>query len=220
MPSQFIARSYSPTRRLNRRLNHYTTTMLGGARRRLPTNHLAAALVAFRRAIRAHRRLMKLAPHRFDHGVMNHAAAEQEETEKRMASFKAALIKVYGDEARPCVEKHFAPAPPPRLNACTERAIAEEFDNWELWLRIGNESLSQFKRHHQGARVTLSSLCRLMETASTLGRLSTGLETNFQPVEPLPDGTLSFEAALAKIYGTPEESCTIAATTAGAKMVQ
>jgi hypothetical protein len=52
----------------------------------------------------------------------------------------------------------------------------------------------------------LATICSLLDTAMTLGRLATGLETYWQPPPPEPPGTLTFEQALKKIYGEDEPS--------------
>ena len=88
-----------------------------------------------------------------------------------------------------------------KLNPRTERVIAYELEQWRLWLEIGNESLALLERHHQMFRVSLSQIVSLLDVAMTLGRLSTGRETNHKPAPPNLEVNHSFEAALQKIYG-------------------
>lgn len=195
-------------RRLTRRLTRRTTAMLGGRCRRRLVNHLANALQSLRRAIRAHRRLMKLDPARFDAAVMDHAEAEREKEAKRLASFKEALVKVYGEDAQPYIESHFASKPMRGFSSRKEAEIEREMMNWEVSLAMGRASFLLFHRHHQESRVTLSTICQLLEVASALGRLSTGLETTLESPSMEANEGHDFEEALRKVYGTPDADCT------------
>ena len=201
MRSAFHKRNRSANRTLNRRLNRCSTTMLGGARRPLPPNYLSDALTAFRRAIRAHRQLMKLAPERFDHGVVEHNRVQREQGRARWQKFHAALLKVYGDEANRFAEPPVT-QPVPIRSRRTERAIEREMERWQLWLQVGHEAMQQFEQHHQSSRLTLTTICRLLETAMMLGRLSTGRETNWKEKENELGAAWDFEAAIEKIYGS------------------
>src|SRR4029450_11671168 len=81
-------------RSLGRRCDRYSTTMLGGARRRHP-NYLAMACSAINQVLRIHRRLAKQDPHIFGpraHGYYLDTLAE----ERRLREAEAALCKVYG----------------------------------------------------------------------------------------------------------------------------
>ena len=176
--------------------------MVAGARRPLGPNHVVNALAAFRRAIRAHRRLMKLAPDRFDYGIVRQNALMREKEEKRLAELEKDISKVYGvTEFTPEAARALRPDFSKKRNPRTERVIAREVETWQAWLDAGSESLALARKENQWSRMSVASVCGLLETASTLGRLSTGLETNYKPVEPEPGHHWDFEAALEKIYG-------------------
>ena len=57
--------------------------------------------------------------------------------------------------------------------------------------------------------MSLTDIARLLDVASVLGRLSTGLETTERPPEHPPEPSLSFEAALARIYGPENNAVSI-----------
>ena len=57
---------------------------------------LAAGLTAFRRAIRAHRRLARLAPHHFDFAVVERDRREHQERLRWQKVWEPALEKAYG----------------------------------------------------------------------------------------------------------------------------
>ena len=196
--------------------------MLHGAPRPAPPNYLSAALSAFGRAIRAHRRLMKLAPDRFDYGIVrqNRLAAEKEE--KRLAEIEAMVRKAYGvgppsAESPRILKPHIVAK---KTNPRTARVIDREVESWTVWLAAGNEFLTLFEQQHRTDTLSLTTVARLLDTAMTLGRLSTGRETNWKEPAPPPAPAWNFDEAVAKIYGQPSEDCTGAQTPSGAKSVQ
>ena len=166
--------------RLSRRLVRRTTRRLGG---RLP-NYLAQACTAMRRSIRAHRKLIKLAPERFDHGVRERLAREQEEEDRRCAEYARAIARVYGTSEERGVEEMQRSLNNSRsgnglgtvwFSARRERAIERWEAEWELWLTLGREAMDRHREAHPHRRLNLSTIARLLELGSTLGRLSTGL---------------------------------------------
>ena len=80
------------SRRCSRSLSRRLSRRLGG---REP-NHLAQAFAAFRRAARAHRKLIKLAPERFDVSVRQRLARERAEEDRRDAELAVTIARVYG----------------------------------------------------------------------------------------------------------------------------
>jgi hypothetical protein len=181
------------------------------------------AIVAFHRAIRAHRRLMKLAPDQYDYGRVKFLAAERARAVEKRASWLVALEKVYGPEARQGVPDDWLLPKPKTLSVRTQRAVERELAAWELWLSIGHEALSRAQKVHAASNMSLNTLCSLIETAMTLGRLATGRETNWSPPNEERQNERSFEEALQMIYGpdeAPPPSATITTPQSGATLVQ
>jgi hypothetical protein len=208
-------------RPLNRRLTQFTTTMLHGASRPAPPNYLSAALAAFARAIRAHRRLMNLAPDRFDYGIVRQNRLAREKEEQRMAKWEAVICKVYGlTELSPEAARALRPQVVKKTNPRTARVIERELENWIAWLAAGHDFLSLFEQQHRTDKLSLTTIARLLDTAMTLGRLSTGRETNWKEPKPDPAPAWNFEEALAKVYGPPSDDCTDPEMSGGAKTVQ
>ena len=61
------------------------------------------------------------------------------------------------------------------FSARRERAIERWEAEWELWLTLGREAMDRHRQAHPHRRLNLSTIARLLELASALGRLSTGL---------------------------------------------
>ena len=183
-------KSSHPQRRLNRPgsrrrahpLGRRTTRRLGG---RGP-NYLAQALTALNRAARAHRRLIKLAPERFDHAVVARRAREREEEDRRDAEWAVAIAKVYGTSEEQAVEEmHRARNNSRGGNGAEtgqffgrtrerEQSIERWMMEWELWLELGREAMDRHRQHQPHRWLSLVTLARLLDLASLLGRLSTG----------------------------------------------
>ena len=166
------------TRRLSRPLVRRTTRPLGG---RGP-NYLAQALTAFRRSARAHRQLIKLAPEQFDHAVRDRLAGERVEEDRKDAEMVVALARVYGSEAEAAAEMHRARmhqrggngAETGRFARRKQEDIAQWESEWELWLALGREAFDRHEQRTPHRRLSLSTIARLLELASTMGRLSLG----------------------------------------------
>ncbi len=189
-------------RRLNRRLSRFTTIVLHGRRRLVTPNYWHSAVRCFKRAVRCHRRLIKLAPARFDYGLVQARLHQAEMERPKHEKWEAALAEVYGPQAaivyRRMIESKDAE---PRISKASKRAIQRELDNWQRWLDAGGEAIILFRRHKQWSRVGLSGIAQLLRVAQDLGRLSTGLETTWK--EPPSDAShWDFEAAVEKIYGS------------------
>lgn len=79
-------------------------------------------------------------------------------------------------------------------------------EEWELHseaIRAGKEALKRFYEKGKGA--TLGDIARMLELASTLGRLATGMATNKTEITGEDGGPVRVEVtvALEKIYGEP-----------------
>jgi len=195
-----VSLNHRTTQNRNRRI---TFSPIRGCR--VPRhNPVPEAIFAFRRAIRAHRRLMKLAPDRFDHARVTHLAAERAQALEKQKQWDVALEKSYGADAVKKLPQDWMLPKSPTHSVQTRRAIEKYFAEWDFWLQIGRDALSRAERSHCTSRMSLTSICSLVDTAMTLGRLATGRETHWQPPPPELPGTLTFEQSLEKIYGKDE----------------
>ncbi len=85
-----------------------------------------------------------------------------------------------------------------------EQKLREE--EWELHeecIRAGRTALDRF--HEKGRGATLGDIARMLEAASKLGRLATGLDTGGErrKGDDLPTVRVEVTVALEKIYGQP-----------------
>jgi hypothetical protein len=189
------------TRNPLRTTTRFCTRMIGNARR---PNHLALALAAFSRAIRAHRRLAKLAPRLFDFAVVDREAAERRRADEERKIWEPLLNKVYGLPPDTPVEEPNQDwnSPVPKCRR-TRLAMERELAAWELWLSIGRENMALFERRQPHALIGLNHLSRLLDVGFTFARLATGLETASPDPSPCESqGYLSAEKALNKLYPT------------------
>jgi hypothetical protein len=206
-----MPKSHSQLRRLNRcqkrSLNRPLFRSVGAV---LP-NHLTQALRAFGRAIRAHRRLMKLAPDLFDYGVVDYNQKCHANERAWKASWEPALRKAYGDKAtdEQCrngaetvqnyAEFHGGVRCRPRTRAVLE-AIEFEQVQWTSWLDEGSKALRFFREHQRHRSVSFSQIVNLIDVGTTLGRLACGLETNLPPGLPDRADHSRFLADLKRAY--------------------
>jgi hypothetical protein len=159
-------------------------------------NPLGFALACFRRAIRAHRRLARLAPSFFDSAVIERNRRQQESRRRWLEEAELALRKVYGPSAdpRPPVPE-LPPLPPSRTRIAVER----ELESWRIWFGLGSYALQQSKLYYRYSLVNLNRLALLLETASDLERLATGADSP-QPNNE-PDIYATAWSDLERIYG-------------------
>ncbi len=160
---------------------------------------LGTALAFYRRAIATHRRLARLAPRFFDSAVVDRERRDQEARRRWIDSWKPAFIKVYGAEPAPLPDE-LPPLPPSRIQAAVERQLA----CWNLYLSTGSIALQRFQKRHPHALPNLNRLARMIEIASHLGRLATGLDSTQPRTEPLNHQNAL--ADLKRIYGDPHDS--------------
>ncbi len=183
----------SATRQHSRRASR-----TGVRRRWRAPETLGTALAFYRRAITVHRRLARLAPRFFDSAVVDRERRDHEARRRWMDSWTPAFIKVYGAEPAPLPEQ-LPPLPPPRIQAAVECQLA----CLNLYLATGREALRRFQLRHPHALPDLNRLTRLLEIASDLARLATGLDST-QPPAP-PDDYQNALADLERIYGDPHD---------------
>ncbi len=194
----------SPTRRHWRSLNRSPV-------RRLPgyepgPDYVAQALVAFRRAIRAHRRLARLAPHIFDSAVVEQERRDREAQRRWMESWEPAFEKIYGPSSaaeREAERQAEAMAQrPPKLHPRTERAMERELARWELWFGAAQLALRRHRQCRPHALIPLHQIASLLDIAATLGRLACGLDPSLNALRDTPcDQTTQFAADLKRAYG-------------------
>lgn len=192
----------SPTTRTWRPLTRSTSRSLSGCRRR--PNDLSQALTAFRRAIRCHRRLAKLAPSFFDSAVVDREARERDERRRWMESWEPIFDKVYGPTRASDPQPRETPDDsPPLPGPRTRQAVGRELAGWNFWMNLGRLAMARHQQSRPHAIPSLSQLSCLLQIAFDFGRLACGLSLENVPspdLEP-PPGYLTGEAALKKIYG-------------------
>lgn len=114
-------------------------------------------------------------------------AREREEEDRRDAEWAVAIAKVYGTSEEQAVEEMHRSrnnsrggngAETGRFFGRTrhrEQAVERWMAEWELWLGLGREAMERHRQHQPHRWLSLVTLARLLELASLLGRLSTGL---------------------------------------------
>jgi hypothetical protein len=157
---------------------------------------LGTALTCFRRAICAHRRLARLAPRFFDSALIERERREQDARRHWLDACHAALLKVYGAAPDPLPPvPDLPPLPPSRSLLAVERELA----SCRAWLTIGGHALRRFQVRATHAWVSFSRLVRLIDTATALARLATGVDSAQPQTEPTIYATAW--ADLERIYG-------------------
>jgi len=164
---------------------------------------LATALACFRRAIRAHRRLARLAPRFFDSAVVDRQRREDDARRRWMDLWKPAFLKVYG-----CPPDPPPPVPDPAqlLPPRTRVAIECELASWELWFGLGDDALRRFRVRRPHACVSLSQLTSVLEIGFAFARLATGVDSPQPQIEPATYTTAL--ADLERIYGNQHSPTT------------
>ena len=160
---------------------------------------LGAALVAFGRALRAHRRLARLAPQFFDSAVVDRERRQCEAQRRWRAEWEPVLAKVYGTEPTPAPAPaaDLPPLPPPRVQRAVERDLAL----WKFWLESGRLALERHCRRRPHALVRFSRITRLLELGFAFGRLACGADSDLPQPEPELDPYQQARADLERAYG-------------------
>ena len=163
---------------LRRPLRNLNRAGLRG-RRRSPSD-FAQMLTAYGRAIRAHRKLIRLAPSFFDAAVVDRERENRAEQRRWMGMWEPLLAKVYGVDPKP-VDDHIVwpslPAP------ATQRAVDRQLAEVQLWLAAAHAAGERHRQCRPHARPTLTQLARLLDRAFDLKQMVLGLDSP----NPLPE---------------------------------
>jgi hypothetical protein len=128
-------------------------------------------MTAFGRALRAHRRLARLAPRFFDSVVVERERRERESCRQWRAIWEPALDRVYGrDPSPPKPDNDLPPLPPPR----TQRAVELQLACWDLWFNLGREAIRRHQQRRPHELIDFGRLVRLLEIAMDFARLACG----------------------------------------------
>jgi len=160
------------TRRLLRR--PFRPSLRGCLRGRSGPDDFAQMLAAYGKAIRAHRKLARLAPSFFDAAVVDRERENRAEKQKWMALWEPVISKVYGVD----------PTPPdpladlPRLpHPNTQRAVERQWVEVQLWLEAGTVARQRHQQRRPHAVPSLSRLARLLKLAFDFKCLALGLNS-------------------------------------------
>lgn len=148
-------------------------------------DELTQALTAFRRALRCHRQLARLAPRFFDTAVVNQEALEAAERRRWMALWEPILNKVYGlppDTPSPELDWDLPPLPSRFVQRKVDCLLVELRD----WLDAGGQALQLYRQRHPHALPSFSQLAQLLELAGALGRFACGVDPT-KPALPPPN---------------------------------
>ena len=165
-----------------RRLNRPCLRNLPGFQR--GPSHLSQAITAMNRAIRAHRRLSRLAPEIFDSTEVNRLAHRRRQDAEWQAVWEPALIEVYGPSP-PEESRRNALVDQPQLPRCarTRRVIEREYAEWQFWMEATHLAMERYEQRQPHALPSICQLARLIDAAMMLGRLACG---SFNPASEPP----------------------------------
>jgi hypothetical protein len=147
-------------------------------------DYVTQAIGAFRRALRAHRRLARLAPQIFDSAVVERERRQREERRRWLASWEPAFRKAYGlaDSAQfPANEEADRP---PKLHPRTERAMVRELANWKFWIAAGDRALKRHRQRRPHALLSFGQMASLLDIGFAFARLACGLDSTQPAPEP------------------------------------
>jgi hypothetical protein len=160
---------------------------------------LGAALTGYRRALRAHRRLAKLAPHFFDSAVVDHDARARESRRQWMAACEAAVEKVYGprspaERETQRLAEELANRPLPLLPR-RQRAVDAHLAAWNFWLTAASDAMDRYCQRRPHALISFHRLTDLITIGFDLGRVATGMDSS----HPLPP-PVNYDQAWADLH--------------------
>lgn len=148
-------------------------------RRRGPDD-LLQALTAFGRALRAHRRLARLAPSFFDSAVRDREAFNRAERRRWMATWEPYIAKAYGVEPRPpATDDELPPLPSVKIQREVDVKLAER----EMCMVAGHAAMERYRQRQPHAVMSWSRMVRLLKIGFDFGNLACGLESP----NPLPE---------------------------------
>jgi hypothetical protein len=158
------------------------------------------ALTAFTRAIRAHRRLARLAPEIFDATEVDRLARRRKEDAEWMALWEPALNQAYGSspDERPLSDPS-ADLPQLPKSPRTLRAVEREFDSWCFWMSAGKLAMARHQQRRPHALPSLTRVARLLEIAFDFAQLAVGSPPSKEQLES--SGHDQALADLKRIYG-------------------
>lgn len=157
---------------------------------------LRVALSAFRRALRCHHRLARIAPRFFDSVIVERERREREARQRWMAEWEPVLARVYGCEPEPRNPGLDLPPLPP---ARTQRVVERELAAWAFWMSAGRMAMDRYQQRRPHDLMDLSRLARLLDIGFEFGRLACGLHPR-QP-DPEPANYGAAWADLKRAYG-------------------
>jgi len=181
-----------------RRLNRSRVRNLFGSRS--GPDDFSQALTAFTRAIRAHRRLVRLDPEGFDATEMNRLARKRKEDAEWRALWEPALNKVYGSspEGKPARDPSSDPPEVPKAPR-TLRAIEREYASWRFWMSAGKLAMARHQQRRPHDIPSLTRIARLLEIAFDFAQLACGAPPSKEELES--SGHEQALADLKRIYG-------------------
>lgn len=157
---------------------------------------LASALTSFRRALRAHRRLARLAPRFFDPVIVNRERREHEARCRALVIRGPALARAYGLEPEPInFTRELPPLPPLR----TQHAVERELAAWDFWLHAGDAALQRYRQRRPHELMDWRRLAALLDLSMQFRMLACGFVPG-QPAEPPADDVAAW-ADLQRAYG-------------------
>ena len=188
---------------LRRTFRCQTRSSLRG-RRRGPDD-LAQALTAFGRAIRAHRRLVRLAPSFFDPAVREREAFNRAEQQRWMASWEPSLARAYGVEPRPpAATNDLPPLPSVKIQQAVDLKLAEH----GMCMVAGHAAMERYQQRQPHDVMSWSRMARLLKIGFEFKKLACG----FDSPNPLPE-KLAYDYELTDLkrgYGVGPESPEVA----------
>lgn len=175
-------------------------------RRRGPDD-LSQALTAFGRAIRAHRRLARIAPSFFDSAVRDREAVNRAERRRWMASWEPYIAKAYGVEPRPPAATNDLP---PLPSAQIQREVDLKLAEREICMVAGHAAMERWRQRQPHAVMSWSRMVRLLKIGFDFGNLACGLDSP----NPLPEKiAYDYELTdLKRAYGHEPETTAVAGT--------
>ena len=164
--------------------------------RRSGPDDFAQMLTAMGRAVRAHRKLARLAPSFFDGAVVARERENRAEQRRWMEMWEPVLAKVYGVAPEPVADRiPWPPLPSP----ATQRAVDRQLAELQLWLAAADAAGERHRQRQPHALPTLSRLARQLQLAFDLKKMVLGLDS----INPLPEKiTYDYEFTdLKRAYG-------------------
>ena len=157
---------------LRRPLRGSNRSTLRGHRR--GPDDLSQALTAFGRAIRAHRRLARLAPSFFDSAVRDRETENRAERRRWMATWEPYIARAYGVEPRPPgTDDELPRLPSVKIQREVDLKLAER----EMCIIAGREAMERYQQRQPHAVMSWSRMVRLLKIGFDFGNLACGLDS-------------------------------------------